>query len=163
MHCCRTSRSGGRPGRSQDPEPRFSLPPGEGGQPGGEWSAGVGSHPAYLPCRTSWHPGRPFPGVGVLRVGFGLASPSVTPGRDDYGDHDKGGDDIGGTVEAVDDGLPVRSYGVADGGQGGGPGDAPDDGVDAEPYRGHARDPGRRSDEGPDDRQQAADKDGPGP
>jgi hypothetical protein len=119
MHCCRTSRSGGRPGRVKTPSRAFLSPRGRVVSPGGEWSAGVGSIPRTFPV------GRPGTraarsGVGVLRVGFGLASPSVTPGRDDYGDHDKGGDDIGGTVEAVDDGLPVRSYGVADGGQGGG-------------------------------------------
>ncbi len=102
---------------------------------------------------------------GVLRgprLGphFGLAPPCIAPhGKHHDHQHDRG-DDIAGAVERVRDRLPVGAHGVPGHGQRRGPRDAADGRVDAEPQRGHFRDPGGQRDEGPDHREHPPDEHG---
>jgi hypothetical protein len=72
--------------------------------------------------------------------------------------HSKASDHVGRPVKFVGDMFPVRAERVAGDAKRGRPRDNAKRGVDAERARGHVREPGGQRDEGPDDRDDPADK-----
>jgi hypothetical protein len=93
-------------------------------------------------ARLRVRPGR------LADVAAGPAAAEVQDHRDRQRHHDDARDGVGGTVEVIRDVLPVSAQGVARDAEGRRPGDAAERGEQAEPARGHVREPGGQRDEG---------------
>src|SRR5882757_8861671 len=107
------------------------IPPFQGGNTGSNPVGGT-KEPGTVRLAVATGAGRVSAGRAVDAL-F-CSSPAQEGHRGDHDpDGDRGGDGIGGSVEAIRDRFPVRSDRVSGTGQGGGPREAPGNGVDAEP------------------------------